>query len=107
VIGWSGQVRDDHAIPWSAAFAKLWLHTALGGALLAAGWGQPAALPYLVVFAAGGLVLSIPLCVLTSWPGLGRALQRVGIGRLPEETAPPAALRRRASLVETPAAPAR
>ena len=29
-IGWIGQVRDDHTVPWSMAFAQLWPHTALG-----------------------------------------------------------------------------
>jgi len=35
----------------------------------------------------------VPLAVLTASPALGRALIRLGIGRLPEETSPPAALR--------------
>ena len=51
----------------------------------------PAAIPY-ALFIAGGLVLSIPLAVFTAWPALGRVMLRLGIGRLPEETTPPAAL---------------
>jgi membrane glycosyltransferase len=106
VIGWGGQMRDDHAIPWSTAARKLWPQTLLGGGLLAiAAVSQPAALPYLFVLMAGGLVLAIPLCVLTSWPSVGLALQRLGIGCLPEETAPPDALTRRASAVPKPADP--
>ena len=27
VIGWIGQVRDDHSVPWSPALRKLWPHT--------------------------------------------------------------------------------
>jgi membrane glycosyltransferase len=46
------------------------------------------------VLLAGGLVLSIPLCVVTSWSWLGRLFTRIGIGRLPEETAPPGLLAR-------------
>jgi membrane glycosyltransferase len=92
-IGWIGQRRDDHAIRWSTAFRLLWPHTLLGGASLAVLAAlQPAALPYLVVLLAGGLVLSIPFCVVTSWPRFGRALARAGIGRLPEESVPPASL---------------
>ena len=35
----------------------------------------------------------IPLAVISSWPAVGRALMRAGIGALPEENAPPAPLR--------------
>jgi len=55
---------------------------------------------------AGGPLLAMPFCVVTSWPVLGLALRRLGIGRLPEETDPPAALSRRASVVLAPAEPA-
>ena len=36
---------------------------------------------------------SIPLAVVTALPATGRLLTRLGIGRLPEETAPPPSLR--------------
>ncbi len=91
-IGWIGQMRDDHTIPWSVAAAQLWPHTAVGAgsvAVLAA--THPAAIPYALLIA-GGPLLSIPLCVVTSQPAVGAALARLGIGRLPEETAPPPAL---------------
>jgi membrane glycosyltransferase len=99
VVGWSGQMRDDHAIAWSTAFARLWPHTVLGVAGLAVvALSHPAALPWFFLLIAGGPALAVPLCVLTSWPGVRLALRRLGIGRLPEETEPPAALRRRAAL---------
>jgi len=91
-IGWIGQMRDDHTIPWSVAAAQLWPHTAIGAgsvAVLAA--THPSAIPYALLIA-GGPLLSIPLCVVTAQPGVGAALTRLGIGRLPEETSPPAAL---------------
>ena len=95
VAGWIGQTREDHAIAWSTAARQLWPQTLLGGATLAAAAIlQPAALPYLFILLAGGLALAIPFCVVTSWPSLGRLLTRIGIGRLPEETAPPEPLRR-------------
>ncbi|MBN9086763.1 MAG: glucans biosynthesis glucosyltransferase MdoH [Reyranella sp.] len=98
VIGWGAQLRDDHAISWSTAFAKLWPQTLLGaGGLLAVALSHPMALPWVFVLIAGGLLLAVPLGVVTSWPGVGLALQRIGIGRLPEETDPPAALSRRAA----------
>jgi membrane glycosyltransferase len=52
---------------------------------------HPAAFCY-VFLLAGGPALSIPLAVFTARPALGRLLTRIGIGRLPEETAPPLAL---------------
>jgi len=91
-IGWIGQTRDDHAVPLGLAIHNLWPQTAFGlvilGTLAAT---APAAIPY-ALFIAGGLVLSIPLAVFTAWPALGRVMLRLGIGRLPEETTPPAAL---------------
>jgi len=104
VIGWTGQIRDDHAIPWSTALRKLWPQTLLGCGIVATlALAQPAALPYVFVLMAAGLVLAVPLCVVTSWRSIGGALQRLGVGRLPEETVPPEALGRRASSAPRPA----
>jgi membrane glycosyltransferase len=92
VIGWIGQVRDDHTVPWSQSLHQLWPHTALGFAslgLVAA--THPGAFWYAFLLA-GGPALSIPLAVLTARPAVGIFLARIGIGRLPEETAPPLAL---------------
>ena len=92
-IGWVGQTRDDHAVPLTLAIRKLWPQTALGLACLGAvAFTAPAAIPY-VFLLAGGLALSIPLAVITASPTVGRVLLRVGLGRLPEETAPPPILR--------------
>jgi membrane glycosyltransferase len=49
------------------------------------------AIPYALPLAAG-LALSIPLAVVTAARGFSAALMRLGIGRLPEETAAPVAL---------------
>jgi membrane glycosyltransferase len=92
-IGWIGQTRDDHAVPWSVALRQLWPQTLLGLAsigLLAA--THPSAIPY-ALFIAGGLALSVPLAVFTALPRVGHTFARIGVGRLPEETAPPAPLR--------------
>jgi membrane glycosyltransferase len=99
VVGWGVQERDDHSIGWATAFAKLWPQTLLGVTGLAiVALTHLAALPYIFFLVAGGPALAVPLCVITSWPSVGLALQRIGIGRLPEETEPPAALSRRAAL---------
>jgi membrane glycosyltransferase len=91
-IGWIGQIRDDHAVPFMLALRSLWPHTLLGCAtlgLLAA--TQPGAIPY-VLFLAGGPALAIPFAMITAWPSLGNLSARIGIGRLPEETVAPALL---------------
>jgi membrane glycosyltransferase len=91
-IGWIGQIRDDHAVPFSLALRSLWPHTLLGCAtlgILAA--THPGAIPY-VLFLAGGPALAIPFAMMTAWPSLGDLSARIGIGRLPEETIAPAAL---------------
>jgi membrane glycosyltransferase len=93
-IGWIGQTRHDHAVPWRLATARLWPQTVAGltglGILAVT---APRALPLAFIVAGGGLALSIPLAVVTARPRLGRALCRIGIGRLPEETEQPPELR--------------
>jgi membrane glycosyltransferase len=88
-IGWIGQTRDDHAVPPALALRNLWPHTLFGCSTLGLlAMTHPAAIPY-ALFLAAGLALAIPLAVVTAWPSLGIAFARIGIGRLPEETAPP------------------
>ena len=91
-IGWLGQTRDDHAVPFTLALQNLWPHTLLGCAALGLlAVTQPAAIPY-ALFLAGGPALAIPFAMMTAWPRLGSFAARIGIGRLPEETARSAAL---------------
>jgi membrane glycosyltransferase len=98
-IGWIGQTRDDHAVPFALALRNLWPHTLLGcGVIGPLALTHPQAVPY-SLFLAAGLALAIPLAVVTAFPAVGRTLARLGLGRLPEETAPPAAL----SLLALPA----
>jgi membrane glycosyltransferase len=91
-IGWIGQTRDDHAVPFTLALHNLWPHTLLGcAALVLLAVTQPAAIPY-ALFLAAGPALAIPFAMMTAWPLLGGFAARIGIGRLPEETARPAVL---------------
>ncbi|CAN5217438.1 hypothetical protein BH11PSE4_BH11PSE4_18850 [soil metagenome] len=91
-IGWAGQTRDGHAVPFTLALRNFWPHTLLGCAVLGLLMAtQPAAIPFALVLAAGP-ALAIPFAIITAWPRLGRLVTRVGIGRLPEETATPAVL---------------
>ena len=92
-IGWIGQTRDDHAVPFMLALKNLWVHTLLGIAALAVlAVMQPAAIPY-ALFLAGGPALAIPFALVTAWPAFGSFAVRTGIGRLPEEVERPAVLR--------------
>jgi membrane glycosyltransferase len=92
-IGWVGQARDDHAVPWSLAWRRLWPQTVLGlGCIAVLAASVPAAIAYALLIAAG-LALAVPFAVLTAVPALGHVAVRAGLGRLPEETAPSAALR--------------
>jgi membrane glycosyltransferase len=91
-IGWIGQTRDDHAVPFTQALHNLWPHTLLGCAALGLlAVTQPTGIPYALLLAAGP-ALAIPFAMVTAWPLLGGFAARVGIGRLPEETARPAVL---------------
>jgi membrane glycosyltransferase len=106
-IGWIGQVRDDHAVPFALALRTLWPHTLLGcTALGALAMTQPAAVPYML-FLTGGPALAIPFAMITAWPLLGSVAARVGICRLPEETTRPAVLLALALPAIAAAAPAR
>lgn len=86
-IGWTTQMRDNHAVPFSLAFRRLWPQTLLGwsviGLLVAT---APSAIAYALLIAAG-LALAAPFATVTADPAVGLCLTRAGIGRLPEETA--------------------
>jgi len=91
-IGWIGQTRDDHAVPVAQALRNLWPHTLLGWSVLGAlAATHPAAIPY-ALFLAAGPALAVPFAVLSAGSALGHMCARIGVGRLPEETAPPQAL---------------
>jgi membrane glycosyltransferase len=91
-VAWTAQVRDDHAVPLGLACRALWPYTVVGGGtIILLALTHPSAILYALPLAAG-LALSIPLAVLTASRGFSAALMRLGIGRLPEETAAPVAL---------------
>jgi Membrane glycosyltransferase len=88
-ISWMGQIRDDHAVPVKLALRDLWPQTLVGCVALGlVALNQPWALPYILLLA-GGPALAVPFAVVTAWPALGSLAARIGVGRLPEETAIP------------------
>ena len=89
-IAWNGQNRSDRGVGWGEATRLFWPQTVLGivafGVFAAADltatlWALPLA---------GGLLVSIPLCVLTADPRIGQWLRERQIAAVPEElsTAP-------------------
>jgi membrane glycosyltransferase len=89
---WNSQKRESHAVPWRLAWAKLWPHSLAGIVLIGiVATKAPGDIGY-ALMAAGGLALSAPFAVATAAPSVGSLLARIGLGRIPEEIAPPAAL---------------
>jgi membrane glycosyltransferase len=91
---WSPQNRAERGVGWTEAARSFWPHTLLG--LLAfAGFaaGSWTAVVWALPFA-GGLLVSIPFCVLTADPRISAWLWRNRIAAIPEELEPlPDALR--------------
>jgi membrane glycosyltransferase len=93
-LEWKSPPREAAAVPWAHALAQLApmsgviVLLALGIAMIDARalvWLLPVGLP---------LLLSIPMTVLTSQVGVGRALRSASYLLIPEETRSPAVLRR-------------
>lgn len=99
--GWETQRRDDGSLPLSSlvrSYGGLSVAGALAGAAAyaispaLAAWMGPVIL---------GLVLAIPLNLLTSSTRVGQGLRRIGLLRIPEESAPPPVLARALELRES------
>ena len=90
--GWTGQTREDHSVPISVAIRQFWPHTLLGIFLIGLlALTHPECVTVACILF-GGLALSIPLAVMTSWPAFGKLLLRMGLFNIPEETLRPEAL---------------
>jgi membrane glycosyltransferase len=84
-LTWDTQRREGYRLPWSAAAKTLWPHTTVGLAMLAAlAVAAPAAIPWFLPFFAG-LVLAIPLAVISASAGLSRLAARWRLCALPED----------------------
>jgi membrane glycosyltransferase len=84
-VGWAPQNRADRGIAWRDAARLLWLHMLVGVVLtlVFAAVSMPAlllALPFTL-----GMVLAIPLCVLSADPALSAWLRARRIAATPEE----------------------
>jgi membrane glycosyltransferase len=97
---WLAQNRSQRGVGWREAAGLFWPHTLFGAVVFAtlaqvSAWAVCLALPF-----AGGLLVAIPFCALTSGPRLSRALRLSRLAGTPEEWA----AHRRPDA--TPAAPA-
>ena len=102
-VSWSAQARGDRGIGFTEALWRHKWHVLLGlvwGAVIL--WIAPRYIWWLMPVLAG-LVLSVPLTMLTSRAGAGKWMRRHGLLVTPEETHPPHEL---AELVERLSRPA-
>ncbi len=89
-VRWGAQNRDGGAVSVWQACQGFWAQSLVGLGLLAVfGLLLPGGL-LLAIPVIAGLMLAVPYAVITSHAWLGDLLVRLGIGALPEETAPPA-----------------
>ncbi len=96
--GWDAQRRDDGSVPFSSLLRSYGGVTFLG--VLAGGMAY-AISPSLAAWMGpviAGLLLSIPIVMLTSSRSAGQWLRRIGIFATPEERAPPQVITRAAEL---------
>jgi membrane glycosyltransferase len=102
-VHWGPQKRTADGISWPEAIRHHWMHTAIGLMWGTAIWRLDQATFWWFLPVVAGMVLSVPLSVLTSRISLGEKVRRLGLFLTPEETAPPpelAALRARMAALE-------
>ena len=102
-VSWSAQERGDRGIGFAEALWRHKWHVLLGltwGAVIL--WIAPRYIWWLMPVLAG-LVLSVPLTVLTSRAGAGQWMRRRGLLLTPEETHPPHELAELAASMSNPA----
>jgi membrane glycosyltransferase len=89
---WNSQMRQSHAVPWRLAAKRLWPQTIAGLVILGVvALKAPNDIGF-ALLGTTGLILAIPFAVATASPLIGSLFARIGIGRIPEENEPPAAL---------------
>jgi membrane glycosyltransferase len=88
-VGWGPQKRAAGGTTWRFALRRHWGHTLIGVVWGAFMWQLGATLFWWFMPVLAGLVLSVPLSVLTSRRRLGARLRKLGLFLTPEETAPP------------------
>ncbi|MGI9213047.1 MAG: glucans biosynthesis glucosyltransferase MdoH [Methylococcaceae bacterium] len=92
-VGWPSQNRDDYRLSFMEALAAHWEHTLAG---IVAGWVSYQYVPDFFIWlipVLAGLLLSIPLSMLSSSSKVGILTRRLGLFITPEEQQPPRVIR--------------
>ena len=105
VVAWDAPARGDRPVAWREAWRRMRWHTAIGGGAALAFWlTRPSALPWASPLLVG-LVLSMPLTMLSGSVRLGTLARRLGLFLTEDELSPTAelaALQRRVPAQEAP-----
>lgn len=91
-VGWTSQQREAHGLPLSDAVRCLWPQTLLGLGLVAGTYYSSAVSLWFSLPIIAGLLLGVPLAMLSASPRLGRKMAQSGLCRTPEEVWPQFAL---------------
>jgi membrane glycosyltransferase len=101
-VGWPTQQREDRVTTWSEALRAHGSQLLLGVAAGLVTWFYVPGFFWWFTPVLAGLVLAVPVSVLTSRSDLGRAAARLGLLMTPQEVAPAAVVRRYRAIVELP-----
>jgi membrane glycosyltransferase len=88
-VGWSTQKRDADGTTWLYALQRHWGHLLIGVVWGYFMWHLDPSMFWWFAPVLAGMVLSIPLSVLTSRRTIGLRARSLGLFLTPEETAPP------------------
>ncbi len=86
--GWNAQQRDGGAVPLRLVWRQYWRFMLFGLLLAVAAYAVSPALFLWMTPVLAGLVLAVPLVVLTGSQGIGAGLRRLGVLRITEERMP-------------------
>ncbi|MFT3762150.1 MAG: glucans biosynthesis glucosyltransferase MdoH [Pseudoxanthomonas sp.] len=104
--GWEAQRRDDGSVPFSSLVRRYGGLTVFGVLAGAAAWAVSPQIAMWMSPVIAGMALSIPVVALTGSARVGQWLRRLGLLRVPEESAPPPVVARAAELRRQLADPA-
>ena len=88
-VGWATQKRSTGGTTWLFAFRRHWGHVLIGLVWGGIMWRLAPSLFWWFTPPLAGMVLSVPLSVLTSRRNIGARARKLGLFLTPEETAPP------------------
>jgi membrane glycosyltransferase len=84
-VGWGAHRREEHYLSFEEASIKLLPHTIIGIIAAIIFGNISAAAFWWTLPLTSGLIVSIPFAIITTMPGFGLAMQRIGLCACPEE----------------------